>query len=261
MKTLADLTLKLSNEINCIEKRCASELAAAERARDRALLAAGARKILGRYHKGLNEAKQAQLQTLDEADTARNQDILAAEDKRGSALVKQERKYRAARTKASNKKRDANRKAKSAWREAISKAKSESITRQRALRKAADERLERTLALARETYNAAVEDARLAYRSALQDALVDERLAVEKAHRKAERVFTGAAIDYERAVAQEEARMRSELIDHPEALREQQAHDRTISEIREACEHDKNAAFGRFTRERRQLNRNSSNKK
>jgi hypothetical protein len=261
METLANLTLKLSNELNRIEKRCRSDLAIAESARDGALLATGASSILGRYHKGLDKAKQAQLQTVEKADEARNRDVLAAEDKRRSALVNQERKYRAARTKALGKKLGATRKAKSAWRDAVAKAKREAITRQRTLRKAADESLERALTLARETYTAEVENARLAHRSAVQDDLVNERLAVETAHRQAERIITGAAIDYERAVAQEEARMRVELTEHPEAQREQEAHDRKTSEILAACDEAKEAAFQQFTRERRALNRRRRTKK
>lgn len=261
MEKLANLTLKLSKELTRIEKRCGRELAVAEVARDRALIVTGARAVLNRYHKGLDKAKQAQLETIEKADAVRNRDVLAAEEKRRGAILKEESKYRSARAKALAAKRDATRKAKRAWRDAVAKAKKQALVRQRVLRKAADEKLEHALSTARETYNAAVENGRLAYRAGLQDDLVDERLAVERAHRKAERVFTGAAIDYERAVALEEARMRSDLVDHPNAQREQQVHDRKISEIRESCEQDKEAAFRKFAQGRSRLNKNRRTKK
>ena len=135
----------------------------------------------------------------------------------------------------------------------MSRARRAPLTGQRELRKAADEALERALEDARATFNFAIEDGRLAYRAAIQDDLVDERLAIEKAHRKAERSMTGAAIAYERAVAHAETTMRRELQGHPEAHLAQQAYDRKTSQIRGACERDKEAVFRKFTRERRQL--------
>jgi len=253
MKNLADLTLELSNGLSGLEKRCRRELAAAERERDRALMAGGAKRILSRYHKDLDEAKQSQLRSVETADEVRGRAVLAAEDKRRGDLLKEERKYRAARKKASAKKRDQTRKAQRKWRDAVSKARGAPLTRRRGLRKAADEALERALKDARDTHNFAIEDGRLAYRAALQDDLVDERLAVDKAHRKAERSMTGAAIAYERTVAHAETTMRRELQGHPEAHLAQQAYDRKTSQIRQGCARDKEAVFRKFTRERRQL--------
>ena len=74
METLAELTLKLSNELSNIEKRCRSELTGAEKERDRALLATGAKSVLSRYHKGLDKAKHAQLQIIEKADDARTRE-------------------------------------------------------------------------------------------------------------------------------------------------------------------------------------------
>lgn len=261
METLADLTLKLSTELTRLEKRCRRELTAAEKERDRALLATGGKTILTRYHKDLAKAKQTELETIDEADDARRREVLAAEDKRARELLKEERKYRASRSKALAKKRDADRRARSKWRALISAARREPLVKQRARRRAADEALERALVDSREAYHLAIEDARLAHRAALQDDLVDERLAVERAHRKAERIFTSAAIDYERAVARAEARMRADLVDHPEAQLAQQVHDGKVSEIRGRCEADKEALFGKFTRRRRQLDKKRRVKK
>jgi hypothetical protein len=81
--------------------------------------------------------------------------------------------------------------------------------------------------------------------------MVEERLAVDAAHRKAERLIAAAAVDYERALALEEAKMRSELASFPEARKAQEAHDRRIAEIRESSEQAKEALFQRFTRARR----------
>ena len=261
MKKLADLTLKLSSELSRLEKRCRRELASADRDRDRALVAGGAKSILSRYHKDLDEAKQSQLRSVETADAVRGREVLRAENKRRGDLLKEERKHRAARKKAADKKRDQTRKAEKKWRDAVSKARRTPLTGQRALRKAADEALERALEDARATFNFAIEDGRLAYRAAMQDDLVDERLAIEKAHRKAERSMTGAAIAYERAVAHAETTMRRELQGHPEAHLAQQAHDRKISQIRQACERDKEAVFRKFTQERRQLSKRRRTKK
>lgn len=253
MKNLADLTLELSAELSHIDKRCRRELASSERDRDRALMAGGGKRILERYHTDIDEAKQTQLGALEKADELRGREVLKAEDKRRGELLKEERKFRANRAKASRKKRDQTGKAKQIWRDAVAKARRTPLTGQRARRKAADEALERALEDARGAFNLAIEDGRLAYRSALQDDLVDERLATEKAHRKAERTTTGAAIDHERAVARAEARMRRELRGHPEAERAGQEHDRRSADIQQTCERDKEAAFREFTRQRRQI--------
>ena len=242
-KTLSDLTLRLSQELSRLEARCARERAAAERSRDRAILKSPARKVLTSYRQRLEKAKARQLDAVRDADDARERATRAAEEKRQRELVKEERRNRDARAKAEKKKRDAIAKAEKKRRDAIAKAKKQPLSKQYALRKAADEALALALEDARDTYNLATEDARLAYRAAIQDDLVDERIAVDKAHRKAERLITGAAITYERAVAQEEARMRRELRAYPDALKVQQSFDREISTLREACEREKEALF------------------
>ena len=160
-------------------------------------------------------------------------------------------KARDQRTKAQRKKRDVERKARTRWRDAVRKAKRSALANQRALLKAADEALQRALEDARDAYNVAVEDARLSFRAKLQDALVDERLAAEKANRSAQRRITAAAIRYERDVAHEEARLRRDLKAFPEAHQAQASHDRKVSDIRDACEDDKEALFREFSRRRR----------
>jgi hypothetical protein len=103
----------------------------------------------------------------------------------------------------------------------------------------------------REEYNRAIEESRLAHQAAIQDHLVEERLAVDATQRTAERLIAAAAIEYERALAFEEARLRSELAAFPEARRAQEAHDRRVAEIRSSSEQAKEALFQKFTRERR----------
>ena len=112
MKNLADLTLELSGKLSQIDKRCRRELASSERERDRALMAGGGKRILARYHKNIDEAKQAQLGALETADELQGREVLKAEDKRRGELLKEERKFRANRAQASRKKRDQTRKAK-----------------------------------------------------------------------------------------------------------------------------------------------------
>jgi len=254
-QTLAELTLKLSRTLERIELRCRRERELAEAERDRLLLAGPGKTILKRYHRGLEKAKQTQLETTDKADDARRREVLAAEDKRRRDLVREERRHRQTQQKAFRRKRESERQARRKWRDAVVAAKKSPLSQQRRLRKSADEALEKTLEEARDQYNQAVEDARLDFRAALQDELVDERLAVEAAQRKAQRLITGAAVAFERAVAQEETRMRSDLVDHPEAREAQESHDRKTVELRESCEREKDAAFRAFTRERRQLNK------
>jgi hypothetical protein len=255
-RTLADLTLELSQAIAELEARCASEMVAAERERDEALLAmAPARKVLSQYHKGLEKAKQSQLDSVSKADDARRKEIGAAEEKRRKDMARQERKYRDARNKAEGKRAESIRKARGKWRDAVEKAKRQKLTDQRRLRRAADDALEKAYVEASDTYNLAIETARLTHQAALQDILVDERLAVEKAHRKAERLITGAAIAYERAVAHEEAKMRTELGAFADAREAQEAYDQRLAEIRERCESEKDELFRDFSRKRRKLKR------
>ena len=250
--TLAQLTLNLSKELEQLEARGASALAAADRDRDDALLKSPAKGVLSRYHRGLEKAKAAHLRSIDDADSARGREIVAAEERRRRDGLRAERKYRDARRKADIKKRELIQKARKKWREAVNKARKSPLAERRPLQRAADETLEKALKEARENYNESIEDARLAQRAVIQDDLVDERLAVETARRKAERLGTVAAIAHERAVAQEEARLRSELALYPEARLAQDEHDRRVYELRQASDAKKELLFRAFTRERRQ---------
>ncbi len=255
-ETLADQTLRLSQEISSLEALGARELAEAERERDRALLEVGpAQAILTRFHKALEKAKQDQIAALQEADDRRNREIEDAEEERRARLAREELSLREARRIALAKKNEAARKANAKWRQAVEKAKSEPLSEQRPLRLAADEALERALEDIRESYNRAIEETRLAHQAAVQDHMVEERLAVDAAHRKAERSSAAAAIDYERALALEETKMRRGLALFPDARKAQEAHDRRIAEIRESCEQAKEALFQRFTRDRRAARR------
>jgi hypothetical protein len=255
-ETLADLTLRLSQEISSIEALGARELAEAERERDRVLLEVGpAQAILTRFHKALEKAKQDQLAAVEEADDRRNREIENAEEARRLKLAREESSLREARRIALAKKNESARKANAKWKQAVDRARSEPLSEQRRMRLAADEALERALEEIRESYNRAIEETRLAHQAAVQDHMVEERLAVDAANRKAQRSTAAAAIGYERALALEEAKMRSELASFPEARKAQEAYDRRIAEIRESSERAKEALFQRFTRERRRWRR------
>jgi hypothetical protein len=251
-ETLADMTLKLSQEISSLEALRAREMETAEKERNEALLRiAAAGEVLNRYHRALEKAKQAQIEKTQDADDARHRDVLAAEERRRAELSREELAYRKATEDAAWKKTEASRKAHSKWKSAVDKARSEPLSDQHRLRRAADEALEQALEEARESYNRAIERARLAHQAALQDHIVEERLAVEAARRKAERAATAATIDYEHVVAAEEARMRSEIAAYSDAKRIQEEHDRRLAEIRRSCEEAKEALFHRFSRDRR----------
>jgi hypothetical protein len=251
-KTLTDLTLRLSRELSEIDALARREIEDAERERDARLSAiAPARAVLTRYHVALEKAKELQMQSVQDADDARDREIRAAEDERSDALSREELDYRAAREKALTRKNETLRKARAKWKQAIDKLREQPLSEQRRLRRAADDALEQANEEARESYNLAIEDGRLAHQSAIQDRLVDERLAGEAARRKAERLITGAAIDYERAMAVEETRMRADLAAYPEARSVQETYDRRVVEIRESTERAKEALFRRFTQERR----------
>jgi hypothetical protein len=251
-ESLADLTLRLSQEISSIEAQSARDLAEAERERDRALLEiALAQEILTRFHKALEKAKQDQLGAAQEADDRRDREVEDAEEKRRQKLAREELSLREARRAALARKNENARRANVKWKQAVDTARSEPLSEQRRLRLAADEALEKALEEIRESYNRAIEETRLAHQAAVQDHLVEERLAVDAAHRKEQRSTAAAAIGYERAIAFEEAKMRSELALFPDARKAQEAYDRRIAEIRESSERAKEALFQRFTRERR----------
>lgn len=188
---------------------------------------------------------------MQETDDRENREIDEAEEKRRSKLAREENALRELRRTALAKKEEAARKANVKWKQAVDKARAEPLSEQRRLRLAADEALERALEEIRDSYSRAIEETRLSHQAAVQDHMVDERLAVDAAHRKAERLIAAAAIDYERALALEEAKMRSELTLFPEARKAQEAHDRRSAEIRESSEKAKEALFQRFTRDRR----------
>jgi hypothetical protein len=250
--TLADLTLKLSQEISRLEEVRAREILEAEQELDRALArVAPASDVLRRYQQALEKAKASQIRATEEADEARDREIDDAEEERREALTREEMKYRKARTEAASRKDEASRKAKAKWTQAVDKAREGPLSDQRRQRQAADAALERALEEARESYQLAVEEARLAHQAAVQDQIVEERLAVESARRKAERQITGATIDFERAVATEEARLREALAAFPEAKRAQEEHDRRVAAIRRDYEEAKEALFQKFTRDRR----------
>jgi hypothetical protein len=143
----------------------------------------------------------------------------------------------------------------SKWRNVVKRVKIHLLTEQRRLRCSAEEALEEAYTLAINAYNLANETARLTHQSALQDTLVDEKLAVGKTHGKAEGLITGAAFAYERAVAYEEAKMRTDLSSFAEARLAQEAYDRPLVEIREKCETEKEELFQDFSRKRRKLKR------
>jgi hypothetical protein len=147
------------------------------------------------------------------------------------------------------------RKAKRKWKDDIEKIRRQPLAEQRALRKAADQRYEETTATARETYHEAIEQARLAHQSALQDILAEERYAFEHASHTVERMLSSTVVAYERAVADEEPRMRNELAKHPEARKIQETHDRQFATTRRDCERKKEALFKKFTADRKRLSR------
>ena len=94
-ETLADLTLKLSQEISSLEALGARELAEAERERDKALLdIAPAQAILTRYHRALEKAKQDQIAAVQEADERRIREIDDAEEERRAKLAREESSLR-----------------------------------------------------------------------------------------------------------------------------------------------------------------------
>jgi hypothetical protein len=115
----------------------------------------------------------------------------------------------------------------------------------------ADDVLERALEEIRDEYSRSMEESRLAYQGAIQDHMVEERLAVEAAHRKAERLIAAAAISHQHALAAEENRLRADLASFREATRILEEHDRRVAEIRHSSEQAKEALFQRFSRDRR----------
>ena len=253
-RTLADLTLKLTRELSALEARCAKEVDEAEKSRDAALTKIGfLDDALKRYHQGLSKAKHDQWRSVQKANDIRDREIQAAQDTRQPALLRQERKHRGAMARALRAREDALRAAKKKRDAALRKARDRPLLQHHSLRKAANRAFEETVLDARESYQIAIERARLAFQSALQEVLEDERLALDKATRKADRTVSNAAVTYERAVAQEEARMRNAAMKDDGARRIQEQYDRELSQMLKGCGGRKEALFRKFSQDLKRL--------
>jgi len=66
-------------------------------------------------------------------------------------------------------------------------------------------------------------------------------------------MISSAAVAYQRAVAQEEARMRSEAIQDDKARLVQEDFDRQLSQILKGCARRKEALFRKFSQDRKRL--------
>jgi hypothetical protein len=66
-------------------------------------------------------------------------------------------------------------------------------------------------------------------------------------------MITSSVVAYERAVAGEEGRMRSELAKNPEARKILESYDRRFLEGRKSCERKREALFRKFTQDRKKL--------
>jgi len=66
-------------------------------------------------------------------------------------------------------------------------------------------------------------------------------------------MISSAAVAYQRAVAQEEARMRSEAIQDDKARLVQEDFDRQLSQILKGCDRRKEALFRKFSQDRKRL--------
>jgi hypothetical protein len=236
---LAELTLRFSQEVSSLEALAA--LAGLPKVQA----------ILGRFHEAVEKAREERLDAVEKADASRDREIDDAEEKRRGRLAREEQALRDGRRAAFDRKSEATRRARAKWQQAIDKARSEPLSEQRRLRRAADDALERGLEEIRDEYSRAMEESRLKYQGAVQDHMVEERLAIEAAHRKAERLIAAAAIAHQHALAAEENRLRSELAGFPEATRVLSEHDRKVAEIRHSSEQAKEALFQRFSRDRR----------
>ncbi|MGH9335673.1 MAG: hypothetical protein ACRD21_18210, partial [Vicinamibacteria bacterium] len=134
---LADLTLRMSQEISSIEALGAREIAEVEHERDRALMdMVPGRDILGRYHKALERAKHGQWTAVQEADDRRSLEVANAEERRRERIAREELSYREALAAGLSKKNEAIRKAKGKWKQSIEKAGEQPLSDQRRLRQA-----------------------------------------------------------------------------------------------------------------------------
>lgn len=261
MTTLAELTLKLSNDLSALESRCRRALADAEQARDRALFAGPGQKALQRYYDALEKARRARVEAEETAHAIRERKVDEAEERRREALYALEEKYRDARMEAEQNKRGAESKARIVWEKAMKKAERAPLLNRARLRREADEALEQALQEAREACELAIEDARLSNRGAIDDELVEERLAIGRAEREAERQLKSAAVSYERAVAAEEIRLRRELSGDPGAARTMEAYDSQVIELRDGCDAERQELFRRFNEARKALEPSRSARK
>ena len=253
-RTLADLTLKLTRELSAHERRCAKEVDEAEKSRDAALKKIGSLETeLKRYHQGLSKAKDDQWKAVQKANEIRDREMQTIEDGRWPAMLREERKHRRAKAQALRVKEDALRNAKKKREAALRKARERPLWEHYGLRKAADRAYEEAVLNARETYQTAIERARLAFQSVLQELLEEERVALDEATRKADRMVSNAAVTYERAVAQEEAKMRSAAGQDDRARAIQEEYDRKLSGTLRACERRKDALFRKFSQDRKRL--------
>ena len=253
-KTLSELTFRLSEDIEALDRECESEQTEIDRRREEELASfPKAVDILRKYHQALAKARKTLVQSRLKAERARDKTVRAAEDKRRRNLSKQETSYRRSRDGAYRKKREAQKKARDRWQRELKRIRTRPLEDQRRLRRVADERYDEELRKASDAFNASLDKARIEHRSALQDALIEERLAVDQANRQAEKRLTGAAIDYERAQASQEATLRAGLHRIPDASTIQVEHDARMAQSRESCERRKDSLFREFSRNRRKL--------
>ena len=253
-RTLADLTLKLSQDLSDLEAGCTRKMDEVEEARDGALIEIGpAKKAIEDRNRSLAKAKATQLKDVQKANEILDKEIRSAEEKRARALTLAERKNRHGRAKAFRDLQATLKQAKAKWKLALENLRRRPLAEHRTIRKAADKAYEGTVEAARETYNNKAEEARLTNQLTISDILTDQRLAVEKAHRNAERITTSATVAYERALAQGEARMWSELASHPQARQIQEDYNQRLFEIRKDCEGKKDALFKQFSQDSKKV--------
>ena len=255
-RTLADLTLKLSRDLDALDAICNQQRDKIEEERDRALMEIdSAKKALKNYNKGLASAKNAQMKAVQKANELRDEELREAEEKRRRTAFKAEQKHRRAKDKAFGTRQKELRAAKKKWKADLEKISDRPLSEQRSLRKAADEKYENTVEKARDKYQEVIEEARVTYQSAMQDALAEERLTFERTNQVAERMISSAVVEYERSIAQEEGRLRAELANDPVTHQIQEDHDRRLSQTRKDCERKREALFKKFTEDRKKLSR------
>ena len=213
-----------------------------------------AKKILTSYNKGLAKAKAAQLKDIQEANEIRDNEIYAAEEKRHRAAEKEEDKYRKAKDQGFSDAPNGAPKSQSGNGKTISRrfAVNRWPSSGRCEKPLISDTRRQLLWLARPTTKPSSRPASSTSRL-FKDILAEERYAFERASQTVERMLSSAVVAYERAVADEEARMRNEIAKHPEARKIQEAHDRQLAKTRRDCERKKEALFKKFTANRKRL--------